>query len=102
MPFPYNKVLIIGATSGIGETETADADADADADPKTTLLSLTCCNSGRALAEAIVERSDAKVVVTGRREESLKELVEKYGKDRVSSATLDVTRLETIEGFLKT
>ncbi|GFZ45955.1 hypothetical protein JCM24511_03688 [Saitozyma sp. JCM 24511] len=74
MPFSYKKVLIIGATSGIG----------------------------RALAEAIVERSDANVVVTGRREEKLQELVDKYGNDRESSATLDVAKLETIEGFLKT
>ena len=70
--FPYHKVLILGATSGIGQ----------------------------ALAERILSESDASVVIVGRRQDRLDDFVKKHGNRRVSSAQFDVTRLSEIEGFV--
>lgn len=67
MPFEYKCVLIIGATSGIGE----------------------------ALAEKLV-LNDAHVVISGRRQDKLDAFVEKYGSDRVKSKVFDVMRLDKV------
>ncbi|KAK8845641.1 hypothetical protein IAR55_006357 [Kwoniella newhampshirensis] len=72
MPFPYKNVLVLGATSGLG----------------------------KALAETILKNSKAKVVVTGRREERLKNFVAQYD-ERASFAAFDMTKLDQIEGNLK-
>lgn len=64
MSFPYQKVLLIGATSGIGE----------------------------ALATRLVENG-TKVVIAGRRQENLDKFVEKYGEDKVTAKTLDVMNI---------
>jgi NADP-dependent 3-hydroxy acid dehydrogenase YdfG len=61
MSFPYQKVLLIGATSGIGE----------------------------ALATKLVENG-TKVVIAGRRQENLDKFVEKHGEEKVASKALDV------------
>ncbi|PQE19059.1 short-chain dehydrogenase oxidoreductase protein [Rutstroemia sp. NJR-2017a BBW] len=70
MTFNYNKVLIIGATSGIG----------------------------KALAARVVE-NNIPIVITGRREENLKEFVDQYGSDKFKSKVFDVTKLDQIPQF---
>ncbi|PWY86763.1 putative short-chain dehydrogenase/oxidoreductase [Aspergillus heteromorphus CBS 117.55] len=72
MSFPYQKVLVIGATSGIG----------------------------KALATRLVEKG-TKVVVAGRRKENLDEFVRVHGGEgeKVSSAVIDVMQLDQIPEF---
>ena len=70
MPFPYEKVLVIGATSGIGE----------------------------ALAARIVEEGSS-VIVVGRRKEKLEEFVHKHGKDKASAVPFDITEMHKIPAF---
>ena len=70
MPFKYNKVLVIGGTSGIGE----------------------------ALAAKLVQ-GGTKVIVVGRRQEKLDEFVQKHGKDKADSAKFDITKLDSIPKF---
>ncbi|KAL4971248.1 hypothetical protein BDW66DRAFT_155848 [Aspergillus desertorum] len=70
MSFNYAKVLIIGATSGIG----------------------------RGLAKKLVE-NDIPVVISGRREENLQEFVREHGSDKVKSKVVDVTKLDKIPQF---
>lgn len=67
MPFKYSKVLLVGATSGIGE----------------------------ALAERLIENGKF-VIVTGRRQEKLDEFVSKHGKDKADGVQWDITDLEKI------
>jgi NADPH:quinone reductase-like Zn-dependent oxidoreductase len=64
MSFPYQKVLLIGATSGIGE----------------------------ALATRLVENG-TKVVISGRRKENLDKFVDKHGEDKVAAKPLDVMNI---------
>lgn len=70
MSWPYKKVLIIGATSGIGE----------------------------ALAEKCVQ-AGSQVIVSGRREEKLIDFVHRHGKEQSSSAPFDITALDKIPEF---
>lgn len=70
MSFNYKKVLVIGATSGIGE----------------------------ALAAKMVENG-VKVIVVGRRKEKLDQFVEKYGKDKAEAIQFDITHLHKISKF---
>lgn len=67
MAFGYKKVLIIGATSGIGKT----------------------------LADKVVQ-NESKLIVTGRRKENLDEIVQRYGSDKVSAKAFDVMKLEQV------
>ena len=71
MPFQYKKVLIIGATSGIG----------------------------KALASRFVQEGSS-VIVVGRRKESLEGFVHEHGRDRSSAVPFDVTELEKIPSFV--
>jgi len=70
MPFPYNKVLVVGATSGIGE----------------------------ALARRLVE-DGSFVVAVGRRKENLESLVKEYGSDKMQAMPFDITKLDSIPQF---
>ncbi|KAL4940482.1 hypothetical protein BDV06DRAFT_224055 [Aspergillus oleicola] len=70
MPFNYNKVLIIGATSGIG----------------------------KALASRIVE-ANIPLLISGRREENLQDFVREHGSDKVKSKVFDVTKIDQIPQF---
>ena len=70
MSFPYRKVLVIGATSGIGE----------------------------ALAARLVQEK-SRVIVVGRRKERLDAFVDKYGKDNASAMPFDVLELDKIPSF---
>ncbi|KAF2874391.1 short-chain dehydrogenase/ reductase-like protein [Massariosphaeria phaeospora] len=70
MSLKYNKVLLIGATSGIG----------------------------LAYAEKIVQ-DGKKIIVVGRRKENLDAFVEKHGKDKAEAVVLDITKLDQIPKF---
>ncbi|KAB8277474.1 hypothetical protein BDV30DRAFT_193582 [Aspergillus minisclerotigenes] len=70
MSFPYTKVLVIGATSGIG----------------------------KALATKLVQNG-TQVVIAGRRKENLEEFVEEHGSGKVKSKVFDVMNLEAIPQF---
>lgn len=70
MPFSYTKVLIIGATSGIGE----------------------------ALASKMVSEG-ISVIVTGRRDDRLSDFLHKHGEQKASKAVLDITKLADIPAF---
>ena len=70
MGFKYNKVLILGATSGIGE----------------------------AVGAKMVDNG-VKVIVTGRRKENLDKFVESHGKDKAEAIQFDITNLEGIPKF---
>lgn len=73
MSLKYNKVLVLGATSGIGH----------------------------ALAAKFVE-TGTSVIVTGRRRENLDEFVKEYGsKANVDSAVFDITDLQSIPSFVE-
>ena len=72
MPFIYKKILVIGATSGIGE----------------------------ALASRFVQEGSS-VIVTGRRQEKLEAFVDKHGEDNASAITFDITKLHSIPSFVK-
>jgi NADP-dependent 3-hydroxy acid dehydrogenase YdfG len=71
MTFPYKKVLVIGATSGIG----------------------------LALAEKILING-SHVIAVGRRKDHLETLLQKHGAERVSILQFDITDLEDIPSFI--
>lgn len=71
MPFPYKKVLIIGATSGIG----------------------------KALASRLVQEGSS-VIVVGRRKENLEAFVHEHGKDKSTAVPFDITQLDKIPNFV--
>ena len=71
MPFDYKKVLVVGATSGIG----------------------------KAFAERFVANG-SKVIVSGRRTERLEEFVKEHGADKASAVTFDVSMLDQIPDFV--
>lgn len=70
MPFPHKKVLITGATSGIG----------------------------RALAERMIENG-IFVIAVGRRAERLDELVKAHGPDKIATDVFDVSDLDAIPAW---
>ncbi|KAJ5684208.1 uncharacterized protein N7477_000553 [Penicillium maclennaniae] len=70
MPFKYRNVLIIGATSGIGE----------------------------ALAAKLVQNG-VHVTIAGRRQDKLDAFVEKYGSEKVNAKVFDVMQLDKIPQF---
>ena len=75
MPFQYKKVLLLGATSGIGW----------------------------ALAAKLVENG-VSVVAVGRRQERLDDFKKQYGSTgnaTVDTAAFDITKLKEIPGFAK-
>ena len=71
MSFQYKKILVIGATSGIGQ----------------------------ALAARFVKEG-SKVIVSGRRQERLDAFVKEHGRDKASAEPLDITKLNLIPGFV--
>jgi short-subunit dehydrogenase involved in D-alanine esterification of teichoic acids len=72
MAFPYKKVLLVGATSGIG----------------------------RALAASLVEHG-CFVIAVGRRQDLLDSFVQEHGADKAASFNLDISKLDTIPDFVK-
>ena len=71
MPFPYKKILVIGATSGIGE----------------------------ALASRFIKEGSS-VIVVGRRKEKLVEFVHQHGNDKASAVPFDITEFDKIPAFV--
>ena len=71
MPFQYKRVLVIGATSGIG----------------------------KALASRIVQEGSS-VIVVGRRKEKLEAFVHEHGKDKSTAVPFDTTELDKIPNFV--
>jgi NADP-dependent 3-hydroxy acid dehydrogenase YdfG len=63
MSFQYRKVLIIGASSGIGY----------------------------GIAERLIEKG-SRVIVLGRRKEKLDGFIQKYGEEKVTSITFDISK----------
>ena len=70
MGFQYEKVLVIGATSGIG----------------------------RALAERFTNEG-SYVIAVGRRKDKLAELVHEHGHDKVCAVPFDITKMTSISAF---
>ncbi|KAJ5108367.1 hypothetical protein N7456_005042 [Penicillium angulare] len=70
MPFEYKKVLLIGATSGIG----------------------------KSLATKLVENG-TQLVIAGRRKENLDAFVQQHGSDKVKSKVINVMQLDQIPQF---
>lgn len=68
--FHYRKVLVVGATSGLG----------------------------LALAERILS-DGCKIIAVGRRQDRLDELQKKHGKDMVSTFKFDITNLDGVKKF---
>lgn len=57
---------------------------------------------GRALAEKILNHSNAKVIVTGRRQDRLNDFASQHeAGGRVSTAVVDVTDLKALPGVLE-
>ena len=73
MPFHYRRILVVGATSGIGE----------------------------ALAARFVKEG-SKVIVVGRRQENLNAFVQKHGEDRAAGVAFDITKVDQIPSFVET
>ena len=71
MPFQYKKVLVIGATSGIGED----------------------------LADRMIQEG-SYVIAVGRRKDKLEEFVHRHGKDKSSAVPFDITEMEKIPNFV--
>ncbi|KIW17486.1 hypothetical protein PV08_04680 [Exophiala spinifera] len=70
MPFPYKKVVVIGATSGIGE----------------------------AFAHRLID-DGSFVIAVGRRKENLETLVQNHGHDKCQAVPFDITKLESVPHF---
>ena len=71
MPFQYKRVLVIGATSGIGE----------------------------ALATRFVEEG-SNVIAVGRRKDRLEEFVHKHGNGKATAVPFDITEMDKIPNFV--
>lgn len=72
MSIKYTKILVIGATSGIG----------------------------LAYAERVIQNGK-KAIITGRRKENLDEFVAKHGSDKVDAVVFDITKLQEIPKFVE-
>ncbi|KAJ5261283.1 hypothetical protein N7478_011878 [Penicillium angulare] len=72
MAFPYQHVLFIGATAGIG----------------------------RAMADRFAE-TGVKVTAIGRRQERLDEFVAKHGADKASGVAFDISQVDKIPSFVE-
>lgn len=70
MSWPYKKVLVIGATSGIGEA-----------------LATRCVKAG------------SSVIVSGRRSDNLEDFIHRHGEKKCSALQFDITELEKIPDF---
>ena len=71
MTFPYKRVLVVGASSGIGE----------------------------ALASRLVHEGSA-VIVSGRRKENLADFVHQHGREKATAVPFDVSELDKIPNFV--
>ncbi|KAH8897122.1 NAD(P)-binding protein [Thozetella sp. PMI_491] len=72
MPFQYKRILLVGATAGIGA----------------------------AMADKLIQEG-AKVIAVGRRQDRLDAFVEKHGKEYAGSARFDITDKAGQDAFVK-
>ncbi|KAG9858248.1 hypothetical protein KCV05_g773, partial [Aureobasidium melanogenum] len=72
MPFQYQCILLVGATSGIGA----------------------------ALADRFIQEG-SKVIAVGRRQDRLDAFVQKHGKDRAGAMQFDITDRQHMDQFVK-
>ncbi|KAK8052552.1 hypothetical protein PG993_003937 [Apiospora rasikravindrae] len=72
MPFPYETVLIIGATSGIGA----------------------------AMAEKLIAEG-SRVLVSGRRQDRIDQFVKKHGSEKAGGIRVDITDHGSIDTFVE-
>jgi len=71
MPFPYKKVLMLGASSGIG----------------------------KAMASRLIKEG-CTVIVVGRRKQNLVDFVHEHGNDKSEAVPFDITGIEKIPNFV--
>lgn len=71
MAFQYKRVLLVGATSGIGA----------------------------AMADKLILEG-ANVIVVGRRQERLDEFIKKHGPEKAAGVRYDITDRAGLEGFV--
>ena len=71
MAFQYKRVLLVGATSGIGA----------------------------AMADKLILEG-AKVIAVGRRQERLDEFVKKHGAEKAAGVRYDITDRADLDGFV--
>lgn len=67
MSLPYKKVLLVGATSGIGA----------------------------ALADKLVKHGTF-VIAAGRRKQNLDDFIAKHGTDKAATAVVDILKLDSV------
>lgn len=72
MPFQYQHVLVVGATSGIGA----------------------------AMADRLIKEG-SKVIAVGRRQDKLDEFVGKHGRDKANAVKFDIADRQNIEKFVR-
>jgi NADP-dependent 3-hydroxy acid dehydrogenase YdfG len=72
MTFAYKRVLLVGATAGIGA----------------------------AIGDRLV-REGAKVIAVGRRQDRLDAFVEKHGRDKASAIKFDISERDKIDHFVQ-
>ena len=72
MTFPYEQVLMVGATSGIGA----------------------------GIADRLIHEG-CKVIAVGRRQDRLDEFVRKHGSDKASAVKFDITDRGKIDDFVR-
>lgn len=73
MPFQYKRVLLVGATAGIGA----------------------------AMADKLIQRG-SKVIAVGRRQDRLDAFVKKHGSEKASSIAYDITNTAGLDDFVNT
>lgn len=71
MPFPYKRILLVGATSGIGA----------------------------ALADKFIQEG-SNVIAVGRRQDRLDAFVKRHGSERASSVQYDITDTAGLDAFV--
>jgi NADP-dependent 3-hydroxy acid dehydrogenase YdfG len=72
MVFQYKRILLVGATAGIGA----------------------------ALADKFIEEGGSKVIAVGRRQDRLDAFVAKHGAERASAIRFDVTDRAGLDAFV--
>lgn len=72
MAFPYRRILLVGATSGIGA----------------------------AMADKLISEG-AQVIAVGRRQDRLDAFVQKHGPEKADSIRFDITEREGLDNFVE-
>lgn len=102
MAFPYKKVLVIGATSGMCVNWLNLAPSFPLMHCRRRLLNcnVVITGIGRSLAGSLVGHG-CFVIGVGRRKEHLASFVQTYGTDKVATLQFDISQLDKIPSFVK-